>query len=137
MPSAKFVYPKNFAVLNQSTPFTIQLAINNFQTGSFTNVVQTYMSAPVELNSAGDPIGHSHIVIQKLTGFDQTTPTDTKTFAFFDTLKKPAVNGILTSNVAAGLPAGYYGIATFHSGANHQPSECDNHPVLPTGAGSY
>ena len=70
MPSAKFVYPKNFAVLNQSTPFTVQLVVNNFQTGLFTNVVQTYMSAPVELNAARDPIGHSHIVIQKLTGCD-------------------------------------------------------------------
>jgi hypothetical protein len=99
-------------VLNQSTAFTIQSAINNF------------------------PIGHSHIVIQQLTGFDQTTPTDTRTFVFFDTLNDPAVNGILTSNVG-GLPAGYYRIAAFHSGANHQPSECDNDLVLPTGAGSY
>ena len=137
MPSAKFVYPKNFAVLNQSTSFTIQLAVNNFQTGSFTNVDQTYMSAPVELNSAGDPMGHSHVVIQKLTGFDQTTPTDTKTFAFFDTLNDPAVGGIVTSNVAAGLPPGYYRLAAFHSGANHQPSECDNDLVLPASAVFY
>ena len=67
-------------------------------------------------------MGHSHVVVQQLTGFGQTTPTDPTKFAFFKALNNPAVNGVLTGDVTGGLPAGYYRIAVFHSGMNHQPS---------------
>ena len=109
-------------------------SVSSWINHSFTNVDQTYMSAPVELNAAGNAIGHSHIVIQQLSGSDQMTPTDTKTFVFFDTSNDPAVVGIMTANVTGGLPVGYYRLATLHSGANHQPSECDNGLAPPTSA---
>ena len=80
------------------------------------------MSAPTEINTSGDVVGHSHVVIQQLTGFGQTTPIDPATFVFFKALNDPAVNGVLSTNVTGGLPTGYYRIAAFHSGMNHQPS---------------
>ena len=126
MPSSKFIFPPNFAVLTQTTTFTVRVAISHLQTGVFTNVDSTYMAAPVEVNASGDVIGHSHIVIQQLSGFGQTTPMDPKSFVFFKAINDAAVNGVLALDVTGGLPAGYYRIATFHSGANHQPSECDS-----------
>ena len=126
MPSAKFIFPPNFEALAKATTFTVRLAISHLQTGWFTNSQNTYMSAPVEVNAFGDVIGHSHIVIEKLSGFGQTTPTDPKNYAFFKALNDPAVNGVLSTDVTGGLPVGFYRIAAFHSGSNHQPSECDN-----------
>ena len=126
MPSAKFIFPPNFAAVTKATTFTVQLAISHLQTGWFTNAQNTFMSAPVEVNAFGDVIGHSHIVIEKLSGFSQTTPTDPKGYVFFKALNDPAVNGVLSANVTGGLPVGYYRIAAFHTGGNHQPSECDD-----------
>lgn len=126
IPSAKFIFPPNFAALAKNTPFTIKLAVNNLETGWFTNPDSTFLSAPLVLNADGDIMGHSHVVIEQLTGFGQTTPTNPKQFMFFKGLNVPAVNGVLSTNVTGGLPGGYYRIAAIHSGANHQPSACKN-----------
>ena len=126
IPSAKFIFPPNFEVLAKSTTFTVQLAISHLQTGWFTNSQNTFLSAPVEVNGFGDVIGHSHIVVEKLSSFGQTTPTDPKSFVYFKAVNTPAVNGVLSQEVTGGLPAGRYRIAAFHSGGNHQPSECDD-----------
>ena len=122
MPSAKFIFPPNFAALTKGESFTVQLAINHLETGWFTNTAETYMSNPTRVNADGDVLGHSHIVIQQLTGFGQTTPLDTSKFVFFKAMNDAAVNGVLSIDVAGGLPSGYYRIAAFHSGTNHQPS---------------
>jgi len=121
MPSSKFIFPPNFAAVTKNQTFTIQLAISHLETGWFTNSAETFMSAPTEINANGDVMGHSHFVIQKLTGFGQTTPIDPQTFVFFKAVNDPAENGVLSTNVTGGLPVGYYRIAAFHSGANHQP----------------
>jgi len=122
MPSAKFIFPPNFEVLAKGRAFTVQLVINHLETGWFTNPETTYMSAPLAVNSNGDIMGHSHVVVEKLTGgFGQTIPTNPKEFVFFKGLNMPAVNGVLSTNVTGGLPAGYYRITVLHSGANHQP----------------
>jgi len=122
MPSAKFIFPKNFETVVKNKTFTVQLAINHLETGWFTNPQNTYMSSPQVVNGGGDVMGHSHLVIERLTGFNQTTPTDPKTFEFFKALNDPAVNGTLSCVVTGGLPAGYFRIAAFHTGMNHQPS---------------
>jgi hypothetical protein len=122
MPSAKFIFPPNFAAVTKGETFTVQLAISHLETGWFTNPQTTYMAAPVEVNASGDVIGHSHIVIEQVTGFGQTTPTDPKSFAFFKALNSAAVDGVLSTDVTGGLPAGYYRITAFHTAANHQPS---------------
>jgi hypothetical protein len=132
MPSAKFIFPPNFAALTKAETFTVKIAISHLDTGHFTNVETTFMAGPVEVNTNGDIIGHSHIVIEKLTGFGQTIPTDPKNFAYFGTLNNPAVNGVLTADVPGGLPAGFYRISTFHTGANHQPCTYTSRLVLRT-----
>ena len=122
IPSAKFIFPPNFETLAKNTTFTVQIAINHLETGWFTNPLKNYMSGPQEVNTSGDVIGHSHIVIERLTGFGQTTPTNPMGFVYFKGLNDPAQGGVLSSNVTGGLAAGYYRIAVIHSGMNHQPS---------------
>ena len=122
MPSAKFQNPANGGTLAANTDFTIQLAINNLETGHFTNPTTTFHMAPQVVNDAGIIKGHSHVVIEQLTSLDQKTPTDPTKFVFFKGLNDVAKNGILTTTVDGGLPAGTYRIATINSSANHQPA---------------
>jgi hypothetical protein len=122
MPSAKFVFPKNGDTsLFEDAPFTIQMAIQNFQSGAFVNADENYFSAPQQVNSNGQIIGHSHVVIESLSALDQTTPTNPLHFAFFKGLNNPAVNGVLTTDVTSGLPVGFYKLSSINTAANHQP----------------
>ena len=122
MPSAKFVSPANGDTsIVENTAFTIKMAIKNFQSGAFVNAEQNYFAAPQQLNNQGQIIGHSHVVVEALSALDQTTPTDPKKFAFFKGLNAAAVNGILTADVTAGLPAGNYKLSSINTAANHQP----------------
>jgi len=130
MPSAKFISPQNFATFPQNQNITVQLAISHLETGWFTNPQKTYMTSPQDINSSGDVIGHSHIAVDALTGFNQTTPTNPKTFAFFQAMNEPAVNGVLSTVIGGGLPAGYYRIAAIQLAANHQ-SSASNRSHLP------
>ncbi|KAJ3009572.1 hypothetical protein NUW54_g2739 [Trametes sanguinea] len=43
-------------------------------------------------------------------------------FAFFKGLNDPAKNGILSVEVAGGLPKGTYRLASINTAANHQPA---------------
>lgn len=97
------------------------MAINNLQTGNFVNAESNYYSAPQQVNSAGNIIGHSHVVIEKLSSLDQTSTTNPNVFAFFKGINGAAVNGIVTADVTDGLPAGAYRMASINSAANHQP----------------
>lgn len=120
MPSAKFTTPKNGDTLQENTPFTITLAVANFQTGAFTSTNESYFSAPQQLNGQGHIIGHSHVVVEALTALDQTTPTDPRKFAYFKGLNTAAVDGVMTADVP-GLPAGFYRLSSGNTAANHQP----------------
>ena len=124
MPSAKFIFPPNFENLAHNRTFTIQIAIRNLQTGYFANPDTTYLAAPQMLNDEGNVIGHSHVAIEHITGFGQTTPTDPKIFAFYKGVNTPAVNGILSVNVTGGLPAGYYRASVLTTALNHQTGVC-------------
>lgn len=122
MPSAKFVFPQTGdESLFENTSFTVQLAIQNMDTGFFVNPDENYLAAPQQLNSQGHIIGHSHIVIQSLSSINQSTPLDAKVFAFFLGVNAPAENGILSANVTGGLPAGSYRVSSMVAAANHQP----------------
>ncbi|CAK5264984.1 unnamed protein product [Mycena citricolor] len=121
MPSAKFVFPKNNGSVQANTAFTAQLAVHNFQTGVFTNAQKTYFSSPQRLNTAGQIIGHTHIVIEALTAIDQTEPTDPTKFVFFKGVDNPDVGGIASAAVTAGVPAGSYRVCSINSSSNHQP----------------
>ncbi|KAI0752146.1 hypothetical protein C8Q74DRAFT_1442269 [Fomes fomentarius] len=122
MPSAKFQSPANGATVAANQDITIQVAINNLETGHFTNPTTTFHMAPQQLNAQGLIKGHSHVVIEQLTSLDQKTPTDPTKFVFFKGLNDKAQNGILTTTVPGGLPAGTYRIATINSSSNHQPA---------------
>ncbi|KAI0771049.1 hypothetical protein BD413DRAFT_493228 [Trametes elegans] len=122
MPSSKFINPKNFGTIKSNTTFTIQMAINHLETGHFVNAQENYFSAPQVVNSQGDIQGHSHVVIDRLSAIDQTTPTNPLTgFAFFKGLNDAAQNGVLSVDVTGGLPAGNYRLASINAAANHQP----------------
>ncbi|KAF8665168.1 hypothetical protein AX16_000632 [Volvariella volvacea WC 439] len=121
MPSSKFVFPPNGAVIEPDTPFTIEMAIRNLETGNFVNAQQNYFAAPQQLNDQGIIRGHSHVVIELMSSLDQTEPTDPNVFAFFKGLNGAAQNGILTATVDRGLPAGVYRLASINAAANHQP----------------
>ncbi|PIL25496.1 hypothetical protein GSI_13386 [Ganoderma sinense ZZ0214-1] len=122
MPSAKFQAPANGDKIAANKDFTIKLAINNLETGHFTNPATTFHMAPQTVNAQGNIKGHSHVVIQKLAALDQTTPVSPTDFVFFKGLNEKAVNGVLTTTVPGGLPKGVYRIATINSSSNHQPA---------------
>jgi hypothetical protein len=121
MPSAKFVFPKNLDNIDANTNFTIQMAIRGMATGFFVNAEENYFAAPQQLNSGGQIIGHSHVVIELIDSIDSTTTSDPNVFAFFKGLNAPAQNGILTATVANGLPAGTYKMSSINTASNHQP----------------
>ncbi|KAI9063827.1 hypothetical protein FKP32DRAFT_1571066 [Trametes sanguinea] len=122
MPSSKFVNPKNGATIPANQNFTIQMAISHLETGHFVNANENYFSAPQVVNAQGDIQGHSHVVVEAIDSLDSTTVTDPNKFAFFKGLNDPAKNGILSVEVAGGLPKGTYRLASINTAANHQPA---------------
>ncbi|OCH88981.1 hypothetical protein OBBRIDRAFT_794721 [Obba rivulosa] len=122
MPASKFIFPTNGAVIPVNSNFTISMAIENLDTGFFTNADENFFAAPQQVGSDGNIQGHSHVVVQLLESLDQTTPLDPRVFAFFKGLNDAAVNGVLTADVTAGLPAGAYRLASINTAANHQPA---------------
>jgi len=121
MPSSKFTNPINFSTIPANTPFTASIAVQNMNTGFFTNAQKNYFAAPQQLQG-GVLVAHSHIVIQQMQALDSTQVLDPLTFAFFKGLNAPAVNGVLTADVTAGLAAGVYRMASIHTSANHAPA---------------
>lgn len=124
MPASKFVFPTNFAnIAAANTAFTITMNIKNLETGNFVNAKSNYYAAPQQVNAQGNIIGHSHFVVEQLQSFTQTTPLDNTKFAFFQGVNTPADgNGNLNVQVAKGLPAGFYRVASINAAANHQPA---------------
>ncbi|KAF9491920.1 hypothetical protein BDN71DRAFT_1397487, partial [Pleurotus eryngii] len=121
MPSSKFTNPKNGDNIPARKAFTISLAVRNFQTGSLANPQKSFLAAPQQVNAQGLIIGHAKVVIEALTGFNQTTPTDPTKFAFFQHIGSQAQGGILTASVSGGLPDGYYRLSSILSATNSQP----------------
>jgi len=73
------------------------------------------------VNGQGQIIGHTHVVVEKITSFKQTTPTDPTVFAFFKGVNTKAVGGVVSADVTNGLPAGTYRLASINAGMNHMP----------------
>ena len=91
-------------------------------TGHFTNTNTNFHAAPQTVDKDGDIMGHTHIVIERLTSLQQTKPTDPKNFIFFMGVNTPAQNGFLTANVTGGVPAGFYKLSSVNAAMNHQPA---------------
>lgn len=122
VPSCKFSNPQNLDTIKANQNFTITMKIQGLTTGNFVNAESNYFSAPQQLDGSGKIIGHSHVVVEKLTSLKQTTPNDPTKFAFFKGLNDPAKNGELSAVVSGGLPAGTYKLSSINSAANHQPA---------------
>jgi hypothetical protein len=97
------------------------MAINHLDTGNFVNAQSNYYSAPQQVNGAGDIIGHTHFTVSNVGSFTSTQPEDPNTFAFFKGVNGAAVNGVVSENVSAGLPAGIYRVCSMNTDANHAP----------------
>jgi hypothetical protein len=122
MPSAKFVQPANLDTVKANTAFTVQMALNNLEAGNFVNAEQNYYSAPQQVNGQGNIIGHTHFVIQAIDSLTSTKVLDAQTFAFFKGVDTgAAADGTVSVQVANGLPAGTYRLASINTAANHQP----------------
>ncbi|KAJ7248088.1 hypothetical protein C8J57DRAFT_1522647 [Mycena rebaudengoi] len=117
MPSAKFLFPKNFGTIPANQDFTVTLNIKNLQAGTFTNAVKTYFAAPQTLNAQGVIIGHSQITIERLSAIDATEPLDPKKPFFFKGINTAAVNGVLSIVITGG-----HRMCTINSSGNHQPA---------------
>ena len=121
MPAAKFVFPANLGRVAKNQKFTVKMAIQNLETGFFTNAQQNYFAAPQQLNNQGIIQGHSHVVIQKIESMKSTKIADPTVFAFFKGLNAKAVNGILDTEVTDGLPEGVYRLCSINTSSNHAP----------------
>ncbi|KAI0248090.1 hypothetical protein BJV78DRAFT_1132017 [Lactifluus subvellereus] len=123
MPSSKFVNPTNFDTIKANTAFDIKMAITHLQAGNFVNAESNYYSAPQQVNNAGDIIGHSHFVVQKVDSFKSTKVLDPTVFAFFKGVNTAADQaGNLAVTVDGGLPEGLYRLASINTSANHTPA---------------
>lgn len=122
IPSSKFLSPTNLDTIKANTSFTVQLGINNLETGNFVNADENYFAAPQQVNSQGNIIGHSHIVIEAIDSLTSTSLTDPTKFAFFVGMNAAAVGGVLSANVTNGLPAGVYRMGSIATSENHVPA---------------
>lgn len=116
-----FIQQANLGKVKANTPFTVQMAIQNLETGHFVNAQENYFSAPQQVNGQGVIQGHSHIVMQKMESLTSNKILDPTVFAFFKGLNGAAQNGVLSTEVTNGLPRGVYRLASINAAANHQP----------------
>jgi hypothetical protein len=123
MISAIVVSPKPAENIAASTTFTISVQMKGLTAGSFTNAAATYYSAPQDLASNGQIIGHTHVTVQDLgNSLQPSSPPDPVQFAFFKGINDAGNgNGLLSATVTGGLPAGNYRVCSMTSSSNHQP----------------
>lgn len=123
MISAIVVSPKPAENIAASTTFTIAVQMKGLTASSFTNDAATYYSAPQDLASNGQIIGHTHVTVQDLgNSLQPSSPPDPVQFAFFKGINDAGNgNGLLSATVTGGLPAGNYRVCSMTSSSNHQP----------------
>jgi len=119
MVSTLIRFPKNNEVIKENKKFTIVTETINLVTGFFDDPVKQYYIFPQTLDNQGLIQGHSHVTVQKLIGNDVPDP---RAFAFFKGLNDKAKNGLLSTVVENGLPAGKYRLCTMVSSFAHQPT---------------
>lgn len=122
MISSIVIFPAPNQDLQPNTQFNVQVQLTNLVAGSFTDPINTYYSAPQELQG-GNVVGHCHVTIQDLNNnIAPQQPPDPKKFAFFKGINDDGNGaGLLQATVTGGLPAGTYRICTMNSASNHQP----------------
>ncbi|KUJ13648.1 uncharacterized protein LY89DRAFT_144489 [Mollisia scopiformis] len=115
--------PKPGENIAANKDFTISIQTKGLTAGSFTNAAATYYSAPQDLASNGQVIGHTHLTVQDLgNSLQPTTAPDPTAFVFFKGVNDAGNNkGLLSATVTGGLPAGNYRVCSMTSSSNHQP----------------
>ncbi|PBP15614.1 ribosomal protein s17 [Diplocarpon rosae] len=123
MVSAIITSPKPGEDLPAGKSFTVSVQTIGLAAGSFTNAAATYYSAPQDLDSQGQVIGHTHLTIQDLgNSLQPTSAPDPVSFVFFKGVNDAGDgNGLLSATVTDGLPAGNYRVCSMTSSSNHQP----------------
>ena len=123
MVSSVLVNPQHNDNIEANTDFEIQVQVQNFAPGTFTNAANTYYSAPQDLDGQGQIIGHTHVTVQDMgDSLNPTQPLDASKFVFFKGINDAGDgNGLLSAKVDGGLPAGNYRVCTMFAAANHQP----------------
>jgi hypothetical protein len=123
MISAIITSPKPAENIAASTTFTISVQMKGLTAGSFTNAQATYYSAPQNLASNGQIIGHTHVTVQDLgNSLQPSAAPDPVQFVFFKGINDAGNgNGLLSATVTGGLPAGNYRVCSMTSSSNHQP----------------
>jgi hypothetical protein len=103
--------------------FTITLATQGIQLGTFTNAQKTYFANPQKLNAQGQIIGHTHIVVEAIDSLTTTKVTNPKNFVFFKGINGGQdAQGNVAADVTGGLAPGAYRMCTIVSSQTHQPA---------------
>ncbi|KAJ8082708.1 hypothetical protein PM082_008564 [Marasmius tenuissimus] len=121
IPSLKFQFPLNGAVLAINDPFTVRLGVKNMATGNSVNSQTNFLAAPQQVDSSGLVLGHTAIVVEELDSLNQTASTDPSKFTFFMAAIDQLTNGFHGFNITGGLSAGSYRLSSVTTDANHHP----------------
>ncbi|KIN05236.1 hypothetical protein OIDMADRAFT_25811 [Oidiodendron maius Zn] len=123
MISSIIISPGPEEKIRANKDFNISVQTTGLAAGSFTNADLTYYSAPQQLTSSGEIIGHTHVTVQDLgDSLCPSNPPDPTTFAFFKGINDAGNGrGLLSATVTGGLPKGHYRVCTMTSASNHQP----------------
>lgn len=122
MVSTVILSPQTGQTIQAGTTFTASMQVVGLNAGVFTNADATYYTAPQQLGSNGNIVGHSHFTIQDIGSINTQTPPDPSKFVFFKGIDDAGNGaGLLSIDVTGGLPAGAYRICTLSATANHTP----------------
>jgi transcription initiation factor TFIID subunit 15 len=122
MVSTVFTSPTNGQDIQPNTAIKFSVKVANLQAGTFTNPDNTYYAAPQQLQG-GQIVGHTHITVQDMN--NQENPQNAlnaEDFAFFKGINDNGDgNGLLSADLAAGLPNGVYRACSLSASSNHAP----------------
>jgi len=119
MTTTTILFPQDGQNIKANTAFTVKVLVGGLTTGFFDDPAAQYYSFPQTLDNGGNIQGHSHVTIQQIANANALL--DPRVFAFFKGLNDKAVNGVLSTPVDKGLPAGKYRICTMSASFAHQP----------------
>ncbi|KAJ6492232.1 hypothetical protein C8R45DRAFT_1137365 [Mycena sanguinolenta] len=123
MPSSKFQSPKNLDTILSRETFNVTLKAQGIELGTFTNAAKTYFANPQTLDSKGQIIGHTHIVMEAIPSLTSTAVTNRQDFVFFKGVDdRQDAQGNVQVEVTGGVQSGFYRMCTIVSSATHQPA---------------
>ena len=123
MVSPIIISPKPGEKLPANKAITVQVQVANLNPGKFTLPYGTYYTAPQQVDSDGQVMGHVHVTVQSM-GISMTPaqPLDASTFVYFKGINDVGNGrGLLSTTIPEGLPTGFYRVCTMNSAQNHQP----------------